>query len=46
VNDNRMGGTAWDLRTRRGERVPSGIYLVRVEAPDASPVLKKAAVIR
>jgi hypothetical protein len=43
---NRMGGTTWDLRTRRGEMVPSGIYLVRVEAPDASPVVKKAAVIR
>lgn len=43
---NRKGGTPWDLRTRRGEPVPSGIYLVRVEAPDASPVVKKAAVIR
>lgn len=46
VEDNRMGGTTWDLRTRRGSTVPSGIYLVRVEAPDASPVMKKAAVIR
>jgi len=46
TEDNRMGGTTWDLRTRRGEMVPSGIYLVRVEAPDASPVVKKAAVIR
>ncbi len=46
VEENRTGGTTWDLRTRRGSTVPSGIYLVRVEAPDASPVLKKAAVIR
>jgi hypothetical protein len=36
----------WDLRTRRGEMVPSGIYLIRVQAPNASPVIKKAAVIR
>lgn len=46
VEENRKGGTSWDLRTRRGSMVPSGIYLVRVEAPDSSPVLKKAAVIR
>jgi len=46
VEENRMGGTTWDLRTRSGSTVPSGIYLVRVEAPDSSPVLKKAAVIR
>ncbi len=46
VENNRVGGTTWDLRTRRGDRVPSGIYLVRVEAPEASPVLKKMAVIR
>lgn len=46
VDGSRDGGTTWDLRTRRGEKVPSGIYLVRVQAPDASPVLKKAAVIR
>jgi subtilisin family serine protease len=46
VENSRVGGTTWDLRTRRGDRVPSGIYLVRVEAPEASPVLKKMAVIR
>lgn len=46
VEGNRGGGTTWDLRSQRGDRVPSGIYLVRVEAPKASPVLKKAAVIR
>ena len=46
VDNSRVGGTTWDLRTRRGEQVPSGIYLVRVEAPEASPVLKKMAVIR
>ncbi|MFB6271878.1 MAG: S8 family serine peptidase [Salinibacter sp.] len=46
VGDTRDGGITWNLRTRRGEKVPSGIYLVRVQAPDASPVIKKAAVIR
>lgn len=46
VEEGRTGGTIWDLRDRRGERVPSGIYLIRVNAPEASPVLKKAAVIR
>lgn len=46
VQDGRRGGTIWDLRDRRGRLVPSGIYLIRVEAPDTSPVLKKAAVIR
>jgi hypothetical protein len=46
VEDNPTGGTTWDLRDRRGQRVPSGIYLFRVEAPDQSAVLKKAAVIR
>jgi hypothetical protein len=46
VEETRTGGTRWDLRTRRGSVVPSGIYLVQVEAPDSSPVMKKAAVIR
>jgi hypothetical protein len=46
VEDNRNGGTRWDLRDRRGEKIPSGIYLFRVNAPDQSPVLEKAAVIQ
>jgi hypothetical protein len=46
VEDNRDGGARWDLRDRRGEKVPSGIYLFRVNAPDHSPVLEKAAVIQ
>ncbi|PQJ33470.1 hypothetical protein BSZ35_01640 [Salinibacter sp. 10B] len=46
VEANRDGGVRWDLRNRRGERVPAGIYLFRVNAPDHSPVLEKAAVIR
>jgi flagellar hook assembly protein FlgD len=46
IADRRERKVTWDLRTRRGEKVPSGIYLVRVEAPDASPVTKKAAVVR
>ena len=43
---NRDGGVEWDLRDRRGRRVPSGIYLIRVEAPNQSSILKKAAIIR
>jgi hypothetical protein len=46
VEDNRDGGTRWDLRDRRGEKVPSGIYLFRVNAPNEAPVLEKAAVIQ
>ncbi|MGI9174770.1 MAG: hypothetical protein ACR2GR_05585 [Rhodothermales bacterium] len=40
------GGIAWDLRDEQGSPVPSGIYLVRVEAPGERAVLRKAAVIR
>ena len=40
------GGIAWDLTDEQGRPVPSGIYLVRVEAPDQKPVLRKAAIIR
>jgi hypothetical protein len=40
------GGLDWDLTDRGGEMVPAGVYLIRVNAPDAEPVLKKAAVIR
>lgn len=46
VQNNRDGGLRWDLRNRRGKRVPSGVYLFRVNAPEQSPVLEKAAVIR
>jgi hypothetical protein len=46
VEDSRDGGRRWDLRNRRGERVPSGVYLFRVNAPDQSPVLEKAALVR
>jgi hypothetical protein len=46
VEDNRNGGTEWDLRDRRGDQVPSGIYLFRVSAPEQSPVLEKAAVVQ
>jgi len=46
VEDNRDGGTRWDLRDRRGESIPSGIYLFRVNAPDHRPVLEKAAIIQ
>jgi len=46
VENGRTGGTTWNLTNQQDELVPSGIYLVRVEAPGASSVLKKAAVIR
>ncbi len=46
VENNRNGGEQWDLRDRRGDRVPSGVYLIRVNAPEQSSVLEKAAVIR
>lgn len=40
------GGLEWDLRDERGQLVPSGMYLLRIESPNQSPVLKKAAIIR
>jgi len=46
VENNRDGGRRWDLRDERGEHVPSGVYLIRVNAPEHAPVLEKAAVIR
>lgn len=46
VEENRNGGWDWDLRDRRGDRVPSGIYLFRINAPEHAPVVEKAAVIR
>ncbi len=46
VEGNRNGGRRWDLRDESGEKIPSGIYLFRVNAPEHSPVLEKAAVIR
>jgi flagellar hook assembly protein FlgD len=46
VQGNRTGGSTWNLRNERGEQVPAGIYLIRVESPNHDPVLRKAAVIR
>lgn len=46
VEGNRNGGTTWNLRNERGASVPSGIYLIRINAPDQQPVLEKAAVIK
>jgi hypothetical protein len=40
------GGAAWDLRDRRGEATPAGIYLIQVEASGHPAVLRKLAVIR
>ncbi len=39
------GGTPWDLRNQDGTLVPSGVYLVRIEAEGFEPVLRKVAVI-
>jgi subtilisin family serine protease len=39
------GGRTWDLRDVRGERVPSGIYVIRVESPSDDPVIRRAAVV-
>lgn len=46
VSQNRDGGREWNLEDRGGERIPAGVYLFRVNAPNQSPVLEKAAVIR
>ncbi|WP_179862115.1 S8 family serine peptidase [Longibacter salinarum] len=40
------GGREWDLRDSRGEKVPAGIYIFRVESPSDEPVVRRAAVIR
>ena len=40
------GGLTWDLLDAQGQAVPSGMYLVRVEAPDEQAILIKAAIIR
>ena len=40
------GGREWDLRDSRGERVPSGIYIFRIESPSDAAVIRRAAVIQ
>lgn len=40
------GGTPWDLTDSNGELVPSGIYILRIEAENLDPVIEKVAVIR
>jgi hypothetical protein len=40
------GGLDWNLTDQNGETVPAGVYLIRVNAPESDPVLKKAAVVR
>ncbi len=40
------GGTDWDLRDESGQSVPSGVYLVQVEAEGLESVIRKAAVVR
>lgn len=46
VERTRDGGQEWNLHDERGEQVSSGVYLFRVNAPDETPVLEKAAIIR
>ena len=46
TRDNTRGGATWDLRDRRGQTVPSGVYLFRVESPAEGAVLRKAAILR
>ena len=40
------GGASWDLADASGAPVPSGIYLVWVEAEGLEPVIVKAALLR
>ncbi|NBC18816.1 MAG: S8 family serine peptidase [Bacteroidetes bacterium] len=40
------GGVPWDLLDQDGRRVPSGVYLVRIESEGEAPVLLKAAIVR
>ena len=40
------GGAPWDLTDARGEAVPSGVYLIRVESEGQEPVIEKVAIIR
>ena len=42
----RDGGLQWDLQDRHGRTVPSGVYLLHVEAPDQKAVLRKVAIVR
>ncbi|MEM9665195.1 MAG: S8 family serine peptidase [Bacteroidota bacterium] len=43
---DQTGGLLWDLRDERGALVPSGLYLLRVEADGQEAVLHKTALIR
>ena len=40
------GGVEWDLQDAMGVDVPSGIYLIQVEAEGLETILTKAAIIR
>jgi hypothetical protein len=42
----RDGGVQWDLHDATGRRVSSGVYLLRVEAPNQDAVLRKVAIVR
>ena len=46
TRQNARGGATWDLRDRRGQAVPAGVYLIRVETDEDGSVLRKAALIR
>lgn len=40
-----LGGVRWDLTDRNGERVPPGIYLVRIVSADGESRIVKAALL-
>ncbi len=40
------GGREWDLRDSRGKRVPSGIYIFRIDSPSDAAVIRRAAIIQ
>lgn len=40
------GGLRWDLQDRNGRSVPSGVYLLHINAPNHDAILRKAAIVR
>jgi hypothetical protein len=46
IETGRDGGVQWNLQDRNGRAVPSGVYLLQVDAPNQSAVLRKVAIVR
>ena len=40
-----LGGVRWDLTDRNGERVPPGVYLVRIVSAEGESRIVKAALL-